>query len=182
MINLIPSQEKKKIQKDFYLRFFILVFLVISFAVAISMVLLSPSLFYSSIQKNIVKDQIDNLKNNNVTGINPEYAKTIQDVNDKLKKVNDFRGYKFLISENIINEVIKSKTSGIRITEINYSFDENKGKVLQLRGDALTRENLLFYKNSLEKNPNFKSIDLPISNFIKPTNLQFNLMINLNAK
>lgn len=178
MINLIPIKEKKNIHKDFYIRFFILSFYVLSFGVIVNIILLTPSLFYSSIQKNIIKSQTESLKNNN-TGVDPKYSFLIEDLNFKLKKINDFRKEQFLISENIINEVLKSKTLGINITSINYYKDPIKGKILQLNGYALTRENLLFYKNSLEDNKNFKQIDLPISSFIKSKNLQFNLIINL---
>ena len=179
MINLIPLQEKKKIQKDFYLRFTIVAFIVLGLGIFISLILLTPSLFYSSIQKNLIKTQVENLKNNNVIGVRSEYASVISDLNSKLGIINTSKDNKFVISESIIKQTVLSKTSGIKITEINYFSDIEKGKILELRGEALTRENLLFYKNKLSENPNFKEIDLPISNFIKSNNIQFNLIIHL---
>lgn len=179
MINLIPLKEKKKIQKDFYVRLSIVFFIVLATAVLISAILLIPSFFYSSIQKNLINNQLDSLKNSNVVEIKSEYASVILDLDKKLKIINESKENKFLISEKVINEVMNSKTNGIIIDQINFNNDVLVGKTIDIKGTALTRESLLFYKNNLEKNPNFEKITLPISNFIKPNNIPFSLIIKM---
>ncbi len=179
MINLIPIKEKKKIQKDFYLRIVIVFFVILGTSILISSILLIPSFFYSSIQKNLISNQLDNLKNNNTVEIKAEYASVIFHLDKKLKIINESQNGKFLISEKVINEVLNTRTNGIVIDQINYNYDPLVGRTIDIKGIALTRESLLFYKNNLENNPNFESATLPISNFIKPNNIPFSLIIKM---
>jgi len=46
---------------------------------------------------------------------------------------------------------------------------------VSIEGIAPSREILLAFRRLLENDPLFKSVDLPISNFIKGSNIRFNL-------
>jgi len=84
---------------------------------------------------------------------------------------------KFVVSTKVINGIILKKMPDIKITSISYEDNEAKGKILSVRGSAPSRDRLLLFRLALEKDINFQKIDLPISNFIKGTDIQFNLTL-----
>jgi hypothetical protein len=177
MINLIPSEEKKIIHKVFYIRFTIVSFVVLGIAVLIGGVMLLPSFFYSSIEKNLALNQLEVQKNNPPIEFEQGAENLIKDLENKLNIINNAQKDKFLVSDKIINKINAKLIEGIKITEMNYLHDDTKGKTLEIRGFSSTRDNLLNFKNSFDRDGDFKKVDLPISNFIKSTNIQFNLIL-----
>lgn len=177
MINLIPSQEKKIISKAFYLRFVVVTFWVFTILMLLSSIILLPSFFYSNLKKGLVLDQIELQKRNPPVELEQGAETLVKDLENKLTLMQKFQNDKFLISDKIINKIQTKQNENIKITEINYVNDKTKGKTLELRGVAVTRDDLLFFKNNFDKDPDFKKIELPISNFIKSNNIQFNLIL-----
>ena len=82
---------------------------------------------------------------------------------------------KFLVLENAFNQVIFQKMPDIKLTEITYDKSVDGVKNIKVKGFALNRERLLLFRQSLENNPTFSKVDLPISNFVKEKNISFNL-------
>lgn len=177
MINLIPSQQKKKIKKLFYLRFGVVVFIVLGLATVINAVLIAPSFFYLNLQKKIVENQL--ASTNEISSEEKENASVLlADLSKKIELIKSTQKSKFLVSEEVIKKVINTKTDGIKINEISYEGLQDK-KFIEIKGEALSRENLIFYKNNLEKNTEFSKVDLPVSNFIKSRNIPFSLKIDI---
>lgn len=177
MINLIPSEEKKRIIKDFYLRVVVVFLVVFSISIFILNLILIPALSYSSIKKNLSITQLEQQKNNPPVEFAFGAENLVENISKKINIINEAQKDKFLVSDKVINKILLKKTPGIKITEINYNNDITKGKSLDIRGEATTREALLVFKNTLERDTDFKRVDLPISNFIKSTNIQFNLVL-----
>jgi len=75
---------------------------------------------------------------------------------------------------DVINAILLKKRSDIKITQISYQND-TRGRKIGVTGTAPSREVLLFFRLALESSPAFKSVDLPISNFVKGSNIQFYL-------
>ena len=69
----------------------------------------------------------------------------------------------------------------IKITDIAYesrSPDElAQARKVSIEGTAPSRSALLSFRRALEDDANFQSVDLPISNFIKGSNIQFYLSL-----
>ena len=65
----------------------------------------------------------------------------------------------------------------IKINQISYENNLLKGKIINIKGSAVSRERLLLFRLAFENDANFKDVDLPISNFIKGSNIQFNLSL-----
>ena len=82
---------------------------------------------------------------------------------------------RYLISEKVIKEVVSRKIPGIEITHIFYENSPINGKKISISGLASSRERLLLFRQSFENYTIFKKVDLPISNFVKGSNIQFNL-------
>jgi len=175
MLNLIPKEEKKKIIKGFYFRLLILFLLMLGVMATISFFLILPSYFLSSVKNDIATTKVEQQRRQPVTAPDQETLATIKDLNSKLILIEQAGGNTFSISKNGINTVVLKKSPGIKITDISFRNDPTNGKKLGIQGTAPSRETLLSFRQALEDDPNFKQVDLPISNFVKGQNIQFYL-------
>jgi hypothetical protein len=175
MINLIPKEEKKIMMMDFYSRLFILFLLMASFCMLVALIVILPGYFLSSTKDSIVNVKLETQKNEPLPLVGEQSLATIKDTNTKLDLVEKAENNKFLPSVKVINAVLLNKRSDIKITQITYTNDPIKGKTISITGTAPSREVLLLFRQALEDSLAFKNVDLPISNFIKGSNIQFNL-------
>ncbi len=178
MINLIPKEEKKKMVTEFYYRLLVLLFLMFSFAVFIGSVVLLPAYFYSVVKDEIINNKLTMQKNDPVPVSSQESLTEIKDMNDKLTLVENAEKNKFLISANVINNILAEKTSDIKIIQITYQNDPILGKKINLLGTASSRDALLSFEQTLQNDANFKNVNLPISSFVKQSNIQFDLSLS----
>ena len=177
MINLIPKEEKKKMAVGFYYRLAILFLMMFDFCILIALVSILPAYFFSSANNTIVDVKLGIQKNEPLPQFDQDTLAVIKDVNGKLDLIDKAEKNKFLISQKVIGAVILNKEPNIKIIQILYENDPVRGKKIDVVGIAPSREVLLSFRRILEGNPAFKSVDLPISNFVKGTNIQFNLSL-----
>lgn len=177
MINLIPNQEKKKMAADFYLRLFTIFFVVIALAFFVGTLLLVPAYSLSLTQKNTISEKLEIEKELPLFKSNQEVLSTVRDLNIKINLLEKVNTDKFIVSERVIDEIILKKMSDIKINQISYEKNFLNEKSIYVQGNAPSRERLLVFRQMLENNPLFSEIDLPISNFIKGTNISFSLSL-----
>ena len=180
MINLIPNQDKKKMAKNFYIRLTALSFAMFGICILFTSAALLPAYFMSLTKKNIAEEKLETQKNNTVPELDKQSLATIKNLNNQLNLIESAQKNKFSVSKNIIQEILSQKMSDIKISQISYQIDPIKGKTITLTGLAPSRERLLTFQQALQADTNFKSVDLPISNFLKNTNIQFNLVLILS--
>lgn len=174
MINLLPKEEKKKLVKDFYLRLTTVSFVAISCAILVLDILMIPSYIISLTEKNAIGQKLE-IQKNTPAPLNEEgNSKIISELNNKIILIDEIRKDKFFISEKIINEIVIDKMPDIKLLSIVYSSND-LAKRVTINGIAPSRERLLFFRRALEDNTSFKKVDLPISNFIKGSNIQFTM-------
>ena len=177
MINLIPKEEKKKIATAFYYKIAILFFLMVDFSILLACVSLIPSYFISKSKVSSINTKLENLKSLPLPSSDKKSLATIKDVNNKLNLIESSEKNKFLVSEKIINAVLLRKIPNIKITQLNFTDNDASGDKINITGIAPSREVLLLFRKTLEDSPAFKSVDLPISNFVKGSNIQFFLTL-----
>ncbi|HNW71434.1 MAG TPA: hypothetical protein PKZ36_00980 [Candidatus Paceibacterota bacterium] len=175
MINLIPIEEKKKIKIDFYFRLLSVFFVVLSFSILISSVSIMPAYISSLEKKNSVNKKLEAQKSEVMPEIDKQAQVAIKDLNTRLSVIEKAISNKYVFSQNIINEVLLKQETGIKITRIFYENDKFKGRVVTVSGIASSRQQLLLFRKAFENSGAFKSIDLPISNFVKGSDIQFTL-------
>jgi hypothetical protein len=178
MINLIPKEDKKKMTVDFYYRLLVLFLLMFSFSIFVGSATLLPAYFASTTKDSIIDLKLEIQKNTTVPLLGQESLAAIEDMNTKLSLVENSEKNKFLISQRVINEIISDKTPEIKITQILYNNDPMAGKKISVFGTAPSREALLTFEQALEDNQTFKDVNLPISSFVKDSNLEFNLSLS----
>ena len=160
---------------DFHHKLFILFSMVINFCILIAFVSILPAYFVSLSKENSSNLKLQIQKTEGLPATGEQSLNTIEDVNSKLNLVEKAEQNKFLPSVKIINAIVLNKRSDIKITQILYQNDPTLGKTVSITGLAPSRDILLLFQQALEQNPNFKNVNLPISNFVKGTNIQFSL-------
>lgn len=166
--------------KGFYFRLVVLFLVAGSISIVIAFVALLPAYFFSSVKSNLVNSKLEAQKLEPVPLPDQETLAVIKDLDKKLGLIERASARSFIVSEKVINAVILRKTPAIKITDISYQKDPkndpNKGKI-SVQGTAPSREVLLLFRKALEDDTNFKNVNLPISNFVKGSDIQFYLSL-----
>jgi hypothetical protein len=175
MINLIPNHEKKTKVKDFYFRLTVVSFVVLALCILIASIAILPSYFLSSVRRNLVATKIEVQTNQAIPQASQDILATIATLKSKIDLVENAEKKKYLISEKIINQIMLQKMPEIKIKQISYENTTTGGKKVVIRGLAPSREKLLLFRQALEDDAAFKKVDLPISNFVKGSNIPFSI-------
>lgn len=177
MINLTPKEERKKIKADFYLRLLIVFLFSVSLSFLVFDIAMVPSYYGAKVFKDAIDQKLLEQKNTPVPALDIETQTIIQNINSRVKLIKDKAQNNFLVSDRVINQILLKKMPDIKITSIVYFSDNELSKKIQITGSAPSRERLLLFRIALEENTLFKSVDLPISNFIKGSNIIFSLTL-----
>lgn len=175
MINLIPNEEKKKISKNFYFRLIAVSFVMLGIFFIVTSIVILPSYFISSSEEKAINLKLELQNKEPISLPDQDTLIIIKNLENKLGLIENIKKDKTSFSQKIINEIILKKTSGIKITEISYKNDPQTGKKINISGRASSREVLLSFRRALEDNMAFLKVDLPISNFVKGSNIKFYL-------
>ncbi len=175
MINLIPNEQKKLMIRNFYYRLATVCILALGFCILIASITMLPSYVLVSGKSDLVNTKLDNEKTTPISLSDKEATNMLNDLDKRFTSIEKDQNSKFLISKRIIDQIVSEKNVDIKITQIILDNSPAGDKVISIRGTAPSRERLLFFRNVLEKNPSFKQVNLPISNFIKGSHIQFSL-------
>jgi hypothetical protein len=177
MINLIPIEEKKEIRKYFYYRVFTVFFIMLSTCAIIFIISISPSYFISLEKKILTNKKLEVQKNEVMPEIDQQSLASIKDLDTRLTLLEKARKNKYVFSKYLVDEILLQKVPGIKIKRISFINDSLEGKKVDIFGLAQDREQLISFRRMLENDNSFKDIDLPISNFVKGQDIEFNLKL-----
>lgn len=177
MINLIPNSEKKKMIRDFYFRFITVLFSAVGLSLILVIIALTPAYFFTTFRENLINESLVKQENTPIPTASQQAVSVSEELDRKISLINSFRDSKVKVSEQIISEIILNKLSDIRITQIQYSNSETGETKVLVRGNAPSRERLLLFRIALEDSLAFDKVDLPISNFVRGSNIEFSLNI-----
>jgi hypothetical protein len=179
MINLIPNEEKKQMARGFYLRLLVVWFLVLALAFFVATISLLPSYLVSSAKREIAFNNLNVQKNIVLPVIDQNTLTTINDLNTKISLIEKVNKDKFVVSEKVLNEIILRKIPEIKIIQISYEKGDSAEKKVKIHGQASSREKLLAFRQLLEQDPFFTNVNLPISSFIKGSDIVFDLSLTV---
>lgn len=181
VINVLPYKEKKILRREYWTRFFTLALNLIALAGVIATFLLFPSYFFSKTKENLINSRLETFNKENPDLSKNNINNITDDINLKLEILNK-AGIPYSIGDKIFGNILSSRTEGITFSQIFFRKEksENVGILsLEIYGNAVDRYSLRNFKTSLDNNPNFGEINLPISDFLEKTNLNFNISIKM---
>ena len=163
--------------RDFYFRLATVFFVTLGLCVLIGAVVMIPSYFLTYIKEDLANKKLEMQKKESVPLPDQQTLEVIKDLNKKLNLIENAENNKFDVSSRVINTILLTKTPNIKITDISYENNLLKGKKISIEGIAPSREVLLSFRQALEDGTGFKQVDLPISNFVKGSNIKFYLSL-----
>lgn len=170
-LNLISLEQKKEIKQKRIFEiikkiFGVLIIIFSTFAIALLLVKLALQInFVNTVWSTTLVSK--NSRGNNMK---------ITDINRKISAVsniqNDFRQWSILI-ENLAN----TAGQGISFSAVNIDGEK---KTIIISGVAELREDLLNFKEKLEKSPSFRDVEFPMQNILQKENISFEIKAKLN--
>lgn len=176
-INVLPIENKKIISKNYWTRFICMLLSVLALTGVVSILLLFPSYFFSKEKEQLAENRLEtfNLANPDLKTDNLDQI--IIDINSKLGLLSNKPSTN--VGEKIMSNLIASKPNGISFSQILYNKRTDGVSVIEVHGNASDRTVLRNLKSLLESNPNFSAVDLPVSNFIESSNINFKVSMTI---
>ncbi len=166
--------------RDFYIKLVAVFYAVLGSAIFIACTAILPPYFLSSVNKNAANDRLKLQENVPVPIVGEGTLNKVKELDKKLALVEGLQGQHFLVSQKVINKIIVHQKPEVKINQISYTSSGEGGKSITVSGVASTRGGLLSFSQALKEDQFFKEVNLPISNFVKESDIIFS--INLTPK
>ncbi len=176
MFNLLPSHQKKLLHREYTTRVIVVALAMGSISSLVLFLSLLPAYSLSRSKANFSKEQVAEMKKS-LSGEKIENRASF----DTIQKLN--AAVKQAMVNSPVNEIVtlilKYKTSDITISGFDLSGVQATGRSVTISGVAPTRESLLAFRKSLEKEKTFKNINVPDSNFQKNKDIVFTVSFSV---
>lgn len=173
MLHFLLQNNKKKMALEYIFRVSIILlgFIVISSIILVTLLL--PPVFFTTYKNKTISGQLDTVK---VTYANKDDdpALLIKKVNQMAMVLSD-KNINGLPISDIIERIISLKNKNIKIINIKISEQADLSKKIEITGISNSRDDLMMFDKNLQGDGLFYNIDLPISSFIKNTDIDFTI-------
>lgn len=182
MINIFPIEEKKKILAEYRLRLGGVVIFAFASLISASLVLLVPSYLLANLKHKTASSEL--------SAIESKQGRRAQenDVNTEIKAVNSeinlfLKGTPNASStpSRTISKILDIKSKAIKIQGFTYDASVSQGRMI-IVGNASNRDTLSQFIEALKMEPTFTNVELPISSYVKSTNIDFSVVIEQGVK
>ena len=175
-LNPLPPQEKNNLKLEQIQRWIFFYGGAVSILLFIFVFLLIFTWLFISAQIKSYSLSLENTKTSSQGQSVNEQLQLINDLNLRLEKINTVqKNHKYFSS--VMTELGSLVPSGIRLEGL--SIDENSQGTLS--GYAQKREQVILFKENLEKSNSFEKIESPLSNLTKQVDLNFSFKFSLRA-
>ncbi|MFH1509806.1 MAG: hypothetical protein ABID67_01490 [Candidatus Nealsonbacteria bacterium] len=176
MINLLPPEAKKDLkERENWKLYLTLSFLVFVFFVSFSLILLSVKIFISGElesqrilleqgERELESPQRHNLQTN-LVNFNNSFLQIDKFYKEQFSSADVLIQLSLIVPEGINFTNLSISRAGKELNEISFSIS----------GFSPDRDTLLIFKEKLEEEENFKEINFPPSNWVKPIDVNFNI-------
>lgn len=181
MLNILPTEEKKKNLKEYKLRLTVVVLGMLIFLVVVNLALLSPAYLNAFTREADAQARIVNFTGKSAAEALREERDATALLVDVNKKINIFLGTTAsttarLTPSEAFENILALKTSAIKISGITYDATPDREQFI-VAGNALTRDSLAQFVEALKKSGVFTTVDLPIQSYVKSTNIDFTVTL-----
>ncbi|KND48500.1 MAG: hypothetical protein AB200_02105 [Parcubacteria bacterium C7867-005] len=182
MFKLLTENSRAKVEREYKIRRTTIIFSGISFSLFIGIFALVPSYITSNYRMDEVVSRTEALKHSTSASDGLAMEEWLSLTNEKLKAVSPEQDtdkpYEF------IQKIIFVKPAGISILNISWKIDDKdrKKRNISLSGVARDRKTLIDFENRLNSSDNFSKIVLPVSNFAKDKDIEFQLNLSPNTE
>lgn len=180
MINLLPPQEKAALKVEGAKR----LTAVFGFVIIISLVslglVLSAVKFYVLESISYHQLLLDSMKSKYETPDFVAFRQIIQKYNAAIGQVNSFYLDQPSFSNAVKIVALIARPEGLYFTNIAFDRGEKKNLKVVLSGVSNTRDNLVLFKEAIEKDVRIKNVIFPAANWIKAKDVDFSLTFEVH--
>ena len=176
MYNLLSQNNKEILIQGYKKRFLITLNWSLFFAFIVSTILLMPVFIANSSKSKEIRKKSE--LNLNVVNSQKDLLSLATLINSRSSKVLAFKDATIVISR--IKEItsLASTDKNISISDIEYSqvTEEDKSKIV-ISGVSRNRQSLINLEKSLKEVSFIENVSLPVTSFVKDTDLPFSINI-----
>jgi hypothetical protein len=178
MTNFLPEKLKKEVKREYLFRLLSFSSLSLLVVIMVAICFLMPSSFLSKTKINFIDKQISDE--------NATLLKSDPSLVSETKKTNEITG---VLSSGINNEdqinsilkkIINAKNDDVKISIFSFSIDPSGARKFSVQGTSNTRDSLISFTKDLKSLGIFANVDLPVSDLIKNSNVDFTIGLTLN--
>jgi hypothetical protein len=175
MLNFLPEQLRKSVKREYLLRVLSIFLGFLFFAGIILIALFVPSQALYLYKDAVVSNELSMMKS--VEAISKDDpVRAIRSANDIIKST-DLNIQTVRISDLVLS-ALKIKGSGVSVTDISVSTNDPLSKfVISVGGISKSRDGLISFVKDLKDGGMFSSVDLPVSDLVKSTDVDFSLKL-----
>lgn len=177
MINILPEQQKSVLKKEYEYRRAVVFFGLVTFALVVSLILLFPSYFLTNMRAQEVSAQLEKVRTDLNSQLPP--GEIVDGLISAARHAQDLKPFSQSLSIYDLIKILESRPDSIKINQITFSDKAEVGPEISVSGLARDRESLIGFGRVLEERVEFESVDIPVSNFVKETNIEFSLRIDV---
>lgn len=181
MINLLPQKAKVELQFEKNKKL-VIVLGNVALTITICLILILISIKFYILA--VVTAQQNTFFNTEKSYQNPEdmaLKEDIQTYNANLVKVNNFYKNELYFSDTVKTILHIQRPQGVYFTGMNLDSDKTQNKVkVSIAGISDTRDNLLTFKDNLEKSDTLHDIYFPADSWVKQKDVTFNVTFEVN--
>jgi hypothetical protein len=174
MLKLLLKEEKEKIKKEYVLRFFSIFFTGVSLILFLLTISLLPSYYLLLIDKKVLSQELDIAQDSELNAdkrlLREKLVSLQQTLNIVDEPTTEISVY--------IQKITSNQPRDINILGLNFSKENNQERIV-LDGVANNRNSLANFVNILDEVPEFKTVNLPFSSFVRDADIPFSIAITI---
>jgi len=184
MINLLPPQQKEELREEENLKLILILGIVfVGFLISLFLILSFIKIYLSN---SLVVQKLFLEEKEKEASLNKDFEEKIKSYNQNLLKLGSFYENQLNLTE-VFEKISQILPSGTYLTDFSFNLvqeAEKKGKGLpqiSLTGFCPSREILMEFKESLEKEEKFKDVSFPPENWVRPNDINFRAIFQIKS-
>jgi hypothetical protein len=178
MLNLLTTEERKLIRREYILRMCTVTTIFAFFTVVIALASILPAYFYATTEETSKETHLAALVFESERAGDDSVALELSRTNAILSFLNAGGEEKPKASE-IVRDALAARPEGARVDTLSFDAVEGE-RVLTIVGIANTRATLIEYSRTLALQPHFLTADVPAADLAKTRNINFRLTVRGN--
>lgn len=175
MFKLLPQQEKARLQKEYRTRLAIVALIFLLFVEAVGIASLLPAFFLSRVKDEQIKTQLRVLGELIEEEKDPQLAEDLERAKNQIKQlvIDD----KIMQIARLFDIVSKDRAPGVIVTSFELMRTDEGQNELRIIGNATSRDALVMFSKTLEKESMFTKVEFPVSDLAQNRNIAFSMTL-----
>jgi hypothetical protein len=177
MANLITEKQKKVVFEEYLIRLWAVVLSLVCLAGIFLLAYMIP--YYFSLLRNdlIISEQLKSvISTENKENVGESVGRVANRLNDQMKAVEVYLS-KPLSPSLSFAKVLENKSPNVSVNRLGFKMLNSKEVQIFVSGVAQNRQALVGFISDLKSKGGFASVESPVSDFAKDSNISFTVTI-----